>query len=52
VALVYLPGRPFIVSIYSTFLDDGENPVPAAATAAFEYFRNLAGSNQFGNRVR
>jgi beta-lactamase class A len=52
VAIVYLPGRPFIVSIYSTFLGDNENPVPAAAAATFEYFRKLASSNQFGNRVR
>lgn len=52
VAIVYLPGRPFIVSIYSSFLDDDENPVPAISTAAFEYFRKLAASNQYGNRVR
>ena len=52
VAIVYLPDRPFIVSVYSSFLDDGENPVPAVAKAAFEYFRKLASSNQFGNRVR
>jgi beta-lactamase class A len=52
VAIVYLPDRPFILSVYSSFLDDGENPVPAVANAAFEYFRKLASSNQFGNRVR
>ncbi len=51
-AVVDLPGRPFIISIYSTFLDDGENPVPSVAKAAFEYFRKLAASNQFGNRIR
>ncbi len=28
------------------------NPVPAIATAAFDYFHKLASSNQFGNRGR
>jgi beta-lactamase class A len=52
VAIVYLPDRPFILSVYSSFLDEDENPVPAVAKAAFAYFRKLASSNQFGNQVR
>ena len=51
-AIVYLPGRPFIVSVYSTFLDDEVNPVPAVAKLVFEYFRKLAESNLYGNRVK
>ena len=52
IAIVYLPDRPFILSVYSTFLNDGENPVPDVAKAAFEYFTKLAASNRYGNRVR
>ena len=52
IAIVYLPDRPFILSVYSSYLDDGENPVPDVARAAFEYFSKLAVSNQYGNRVR
>lgn len=51
-AIVLLPQRPFVVAVYSTFLDDDEDPVPAVARAAFAYFSKLAGSNRYGNRVR
>jgi beta-lactamase class A len=50
--IVYLDGRPFIVSVYGSFLADGERPVAEAARMAYEYFSVLARSNAYGNRVR
>ena len=47
--IIELPGRPFVLSVYSAYLNDGENPVPKVAAAAFEYFRKLAAGNQYGN---
>lgn len=51
-AIVYLPGRPFILSVYSSFLDENTNPVPEVAHLVFEYFRKLAESNQYGNKIK
>ncbi len=51
-AIVYLPGRPFVVAIYSTFLGGDANPVPDAARMVFDYFRQLAESNEYGNKVK
>jgi beta-lactamase class A len=50
--IVYLAGRPFILSVFSTFLDDGVRPVGEVAKFAFEYFSKLANANQFGHRLR
>lgn len=50
--VVLLPGRPFVMSVMSAFLADGENPVPEVARAVYDYFVKLAGSNEYGNRVR
>ncbi len=51
-AIVYLPGRPFVVSVYSTFLDAEANPVGGVARMVFDYFEKLSASNQYGNRVK
>jgi beta-lactamase class A len=50
--VVYLPGRPFVVSIFSTFLEEGANPVPDVTKIALDYFRKLAGSNAYGHKIK
>lgn len=50
--VVVLQGRPFVLSVFSTFLDDGVNPVPDATRIAYEYFDKLSRSNEYGNRLR
>ena len=49
--IVYLPGRPFVLSVFGTYLDDGATPVRAITKIVFEYFSKLAESNEYGNRV-
>lgn len=51
-AVVYLKDRPFIVSIYSSFLAEGENPVGEIAALFFRHYERLSRSNAYGNRVR
>jgi len=50
--IVYLPNRPFILSVFSTFLDQNVNPVEDVTRIAFDYFRKLAESNPYGNKVK
>lgn len=53
VAVVYAPQRPFVLSVYSTFLGNDENPVPEVTRLVYEHFHDkLATSNVYGNRVR
>ena len=47
--IVYVPGRPFVLSVCSAFLTEADNPVPAAAKAVYEHFAKLSRSNQYGN---
>ena len=49
--VVYLKRRPFVLSVGSTFLREGENPVPEIATAIFEYFQKLDRSNRYGRAL-
>jgi beta-lactamase class A len=49
--LVYLPKRPFIVSVMSTYLNDRVNPVGPVTGIVFDYFNKLAHSNQYGRRL-
>ncbi len=49
--IIYLPGRPFVLSVFGTYLDDGATPVRAITKIVFEYFSKLAESNEYGNRV-
>ena len=49
--LVYLPKRPFIVSVMSTYLDDRVNPVGEVTGIVFDYFNKLAHANQYGRRL-
>ena len=50
--IVYLTGRPFVLSVFSTFLDEEAHPVPEITKIVFDYFSKLAASNEYGNRVR
>lgn len=50
--IVFLPGRPFVLSVMSTYLDRGANPVPEVARMVFEYFEKLSHSNQYGNNLQ
>jgi len=50
--VVMLKDRPFVLSVFSTFLKDDANPVPQVAQIVFEYFRRLAQSNEYGHRVK
>ncbi|HZT29055.1 MAG TPA: serine hydrolase [Bryobacteraceae bacterium] len=50
--VVYLPGRPFALSVMSAFIDDRRTPVPEVMRLVFAYFEKLAASNRYGNRLR
>ena len=53
VGVVYAAERPFVLSVYSTFLDKDENPVGEVAKLFYEHFHDKLGkSNAYGNRVR
>jgi beta-lactamase class A len=49
--IVFLEKRPFVMSVMSTFLNTGENPVKEIARAVFDYFDKVAHSNEYGNRT-
>jgi len=50
--IVYLPHRPFVLSVMSSFIDDRRTPVPEVTRIVYRYFEKLAASNRYGNRVR
>jgi beta-lactamase class A len=50
--VVYLEGRPFVLSVFSAFLDPGVNPVEEITREVYTYFRKLAESNDYGNKVK
>jgi beta-lactamase class A len=50
--IVFLKNRPFVLSVMSTFLEPGENPVPAVARMFYEHFEKLARSNRYGNKLQ
>ena len=47
--IVYVPGRPFVLSVCSTFLDELDNPLRSVAREVHDYFAKLARSNRYGN---
>ncbi len=47
--IIYLPGRPFVLSVMSSFLPGEANPVGAVVHLVFEHFERLASANRFGN---
>jgi beta-lactamase class A len=50
-ALVDLPGRPYALSVMTTYGGDGGEAVRRASAAAYEYFSRLAGATPYGTRV-
>jgi beta-lactamase class A len=52
VGIVYLANRPFVLSVFSTFLEDGVRPVGEVTKIVFDYFAKLAQSNDYGHRIR
>lgn len=50
--IVFLEGRPFVLSVMSAFIDDRRSPVPEVTRIVFRYFEKLAGANAWGNRLK
>jgi len=53
--IVYLEGRPYILTISTTYLkndEDGGDFIEEVSRLAYEYFARLANSNPYGRRVR
>lgn len=47
--IIYLPGRPFVLSVMSSFMAGEENPVEAVTRMIFTHYERLASGNRFGN---
>lgn len=50
--IVYLSNRPYVISVFSTFVDEGVSPVGGISKIVFEYFSKVAASNEYGHKVR
>lgn len=50
--LVLLPGRPFILSVFSAYLSSDANPVGDVTRVVYRYFANLADSNVYGRKLQ
>lgn len=53
--IVYLQGRPYVLSVMTTYLTQnaaGEAAITSASQAAFEYFNRLAKSSEYGRSIR
>jgi beta-lactamase class A len=50
--IVFVKNRPFVLSVMSTYLDPGENPVPTVARMFYEHFEKLARSSRYGNKLQ
>ena len=50
--IVFLEGRPFVLSVMSAFIDDRRTPVPEVARIVYRYFEKLGGANAWGNRLK
>jgi beta-lactamase class A len=50
--IVFLEGRPFVLSVMSAFIDDRRSPVPEVTRIVYRYFEKLAGANAWGNRLK
>jgi beta-lactamase class A len=48
VAVVFLEKRPFVVSVYSTFLKGEQNVVGDVTAILFDYYERLAKANRYG----
>ena len=50
--IIFLPNRPFVLSVMSTFLDDKTNPIPAVTDLIYRHFEKLAASNRYGHKLQ
>ena len=50
--IVFVNQRPFVLSVMSTYLNSGENPVPAVVQMVYEHFAKLAASNRYGHNLQ
>jgi beta-lactamase class A len=50
--IVFLQGRPFVLSVMSAFIDDRRSPVPEVTRIVYPYFEKLAAANAWGNRLK
>lgn len=50
--IVFLPGRPFALSVMGTFLGEKDDPVETVTRIVYAHFERLARSNRYGHRVR
>jgi len=50
--IVFLEGRPFVLSVMSAFIDDRRSPVAELTRIVYRYFDKLAQANAYGNRLR
>lgn len=50
--IVFLEGRPFVLSVMSAFIDDRRPPGPEVTRIVYRYFEKLAGANAWGDRLR
>ncbi|MFB3829315.1 MAG: serine hydrolase [Bryobacteraceae bacterium] len=50
--IVFLPGRPFVLSVMSAFIDDRRTPVPEVTRTVYRMFEKLSASNPYGHRIR
>lgn len=53
--IVYLPGRPYIIVVTTSFLKNaaaGQAAITAASRTAFDYFSRIAKSSEYGREIR
>ena len=51
--IIFLPGRPYAISVMTTFNpSDGNSAITAVSARVFSYFNRLAHANSFGVHVR
>lgn len=50
--IVFLPHRPFVLSVMSGFIDDRHTPVPEVTRIVYRMFEKLGRSNRYGHTIR
>lgn len=50
--IIFMPTRPFVLSVMSTYLDPGTNPVPEIAKMVYEHFERMTTSNIYGHKLQ
>ncbi|MGE5644462.1 MAG: serine hydrolase [Acidobacteriota bacterium] len=49
--IVFLPWRPFALSVMSAFVPGGRNPVPEVTAMIYKLFEKLDGANRYGHTL-